>query len=70
VIRDFYIIDLLLSNMALAQSYNFKTLSIKELHPTFGAEVSGVDFSQNIPDDVFEEILKAMAQVHAVLVVL
>jgi len=48
--------------MAPAQGYNFKTLSIKELHPTFGAEVSGVDFSQNIPDDVFEEILKAMAQ--------
>jgi len=55
--------------MAPALGYNFKTLSIKELHPTFGAEVSGVDFSQNIPNDVFEEILKAMAQVHSVLVV-
>jgi alpha-ketoglutarate-dependent 2,4-dichlorophenoxyacetate dioxygenase len=54
--------------MAPTQNYNFKTLSIKELHPTFGAEVSGIDFSQDIPDDVFEEILKAMALVNPVLV--
>ena len=56
--------------MAPTQGDNFKTLSIKELHPTFGAEVSGVDFSQNIPDDVFEEILKAMAKVYTVVIVL
>jgi alpha-ketoglutarate-dependent 2,4-dichlorophenoxyacetate dioxygenase len=55
--------------MAPAQGYKFKTLSIKELHPTFGAEVSGLDFSQNIPDDAFEEILKAMAKVSTLLVV-
>lgn len=56
--------------MAPTQGYNFRTLSIKALHPTFGAEVSGVDFSQNIPDDVFEEILRAMAKVHTVYAVL
>lgn len=43
----------------------FDTLKIKELHPTFGAEVEGVDFSKPIPDDVFEEILAASAKVSA-----
>ncbi len=28
----------------------FKTLTIKKLHPTFGAEVEGVDF-QNLSDE-------------------
>ena len=41
----------------------------KELHPTFGAEVSGLDFSQNMPDDAFEEVLKGMAKVNTLLVV-
>jgi len=40
----------------------FKTLQIAKLHPTFGAEVSGVDFSQPIPDDVLQEIVGAMAK--------
>jgi alpha-ketoglutarate-dependent 2,4-dichlorophenoxyacetate dioxygenase len=41
----------------------FKTLKIKELHPTFAAEIEGVDFSKPIPDDVFNEILAASAKV-------
>lgn len=41
----------------------FKTLQIRELHPTFAAEIEGVDFSQPIPDEVFEEILAASAKV-------
>lgn len=41
----------------------FNTLQITELHPTFGAEVEGVDFSKPIPDDVFAEILAASAKV-------
>jgi alpha-ketoglutarate-dependent 2,4-dichlorophenoxyacetate dioxygenase len=41
----------------------FKTLQITRLHPTFGAEVSGVDFSRPIPDDVLQEIISAMAKV-------
>lgn len=49
--------------MAPTQGYRSETLSIKELHPTFGAEISGFDFSQNIADDVFEEVLNVMAQV-------
>lgn len=36
---------------------------VHELHPLFGAEVSGVDFSKSISDDVFEQILKAIAKV-------
>ena len=41
----------------------FSKIKIKELHPTFAAEVEGVDFSQPVPDDVFEEILAASAKV-------
>lgn len=41
----------------------FKTLRIKKLHPTFAAEIEGVDFSKPIPDDVFNEILAASAKV-------
>lgn len=41
----------------------FKTLKIKKLHPTFAAEIEGVDFSRPIPDDVFREILAASAKV-------
>ncbi|KAF2651587.1 alpha-ketoglutarate-dependent 2,4-dichlorophenoxyacetate dioxygenase [Lophiostoma macrostomum CBS 122681] len=39
----------------------FKTLTIKELHPNFGAEVTGVDFP-NPSEEQFEEILQAMAK--------
>jgi len=44
-------------------SQPFKTLTVKELHPTFGAEVSGIDFTQPVPDEQFQEILAAMAKV-------
>jgi len=38
----------------------FKHIQAKPLHPTFGAEVSGVDFSQPVPDDVFQELWQAV----------
>ena len=38
-------------------------IQIKELHSTFGAEISGVDFSERVNDDVFEEILAAITKV-------
>lgn len=38
---------------------------VQELHPLFGAEVSGVDFSKSISDEVFEQILKAIAKVNS-----
>jgi hypothetical protein len=33
----------------------FSHISIKPLHPTFGAEISGVDFSSPLKVEVFEE---------------
>ena len=45
----------------------YKTLSVKELHPTFGAEVHGVDFSKPISEEVFEEVLAVMAKVQIIL---
>lgn len=41
---------------------SFKTIQVKELHPTFAAEVTGVDFP-DVPDEQFAEILAAMAKV-------
>lgn len=41
----------------------FKTLKCKPLHPTFAAEIEGVDFTKPISDEVFDEILAASAKV-------
>ena len=38
-------------------------LNIVELHPTFSAEIYDVDFSQDVPPDVFNEIYKAITKV-------
>lgn len=46
----------------LIQETPFKTLKVKELHPTFGAEIEGVDFD-NVSDETLQEILAAMAKV-------
>jgi alpha-ketoglutarate-dependent 2,4-dichlorophenoxyacetate dioxygenase len=40
----------------------FETFRVKELHPTFGAEIEGVDFP-NPGNEQFEELLQAMAKV-------
>lgn len=40
----------------------FKTIEVKELHPTFAAEVLGVDF-EDVSEEQFSEILAAMAKV-------
>lgn len=48
--------------IAGTRKFIFKTFRVKELHPTFGAEVEGVDFS-NITDGQFVELLQAMAKV-------
>ena len=53
--------------MAPLQDPTFKTLTFTKLHPTFGAEVSGVDFTQSIPNDVFQEMQWAMAKVGCTL---
>lgn len=49
--------------LLLTPETEFKTLQIKKLHPTFAAEIEGVDFSKPISDDVFREILAASAKV-------
>lgn len=41
----------------------FQHLVVKELHPTFGAEISGVDFAKPLNDAVLIEILAAIAKV-------
>ena len=41
----------------------FSHISAKPLHPTFGAEISGVDFSSPVSEKVFEEIHKAITKV-------
>ena len=41
---------------------SFKTIRVKELHSTFGAEIEGVDFP-NPSEEQFNEILAAMAKV-------
>lgn len=39
------------------------TLEIIKLHPTFAAEVRGLDFSQEISEEVFQEVLGIFAKV-------
>jgi len=46
----------------VVQESPFKTFTVREIHPTFGAEVEGVDF-QNLTDESFQEIIAAMAKV-------
>lgn len=46
----------------LTQDGLFKTITVKELHPTFGAEIIGSDF-ENMTDERFTEIKAAMAKV-------
>jgi hypothetical protein len=41
----------------------FKHIQVTPLHPTFGAEVSGVDFSQQVPEEVFQELRAAATTV-------
>jgi hypothetical protein len=52
----------------LIQETPFKTFTVRELHPTFGAELVGVDFD-NMTDDGLNEIIAAMAKVRSSLVV-
>ena len=47
----------------MGQEPEFKHIKITKLHPTFGAEVSGVDFSRPLSDEVFQETQGAMAKV-------
>jgi hypothetical protein len=46
----------------VTQTTPFQTISIKELHPSYGAEVLGANF-QSMTDEQFQEIKAAMAKV-------
>ena len=41
----------------------FKHIVVQKLHPTFGAQVNGVDFSTPLTDEVFGEVLAAVNKV-------
>lgn len=49
--------------MPHAVENEYKFIKAKPLHPTFVAEVSNVDFSQPVSEDVFAEILSAITKV-------
>lgn len=48
---------------ALATDSTFNYITVKNLHPTFGAEISGIDFSKPLPDEVFGEVFAAAKKV-------
>jgi alpha-ketoglutarate-dependent 2,4-dichlorophenoxyacetate dioxygenase len=45
------------------ENSDFKIIKIEKLHETFGAQISGVDFSSPISDEIFHEILAAITKV-------
>ena len=46
----------------LIQDTPFATISVKELHPSYGAEIIGADFHK-LSDEQLKEIKAAMAKV-------
>lgn len=42
---------------------DFDHIKVKKLHPTFAAEVSGIDFSEPLTREVFAEIKQAINEV-------
>lgn len=46
----------------LTQETPFETITVKELHPSYGAEIIGADF-HNLSDNQLQEIKSAMAKV-------
>lgn len=46
----------------------FSHISVKPLHPTFAAEISGVDFKSSLSDEVFQEIYQAITKVYILCV--
>lgn len=48
--------------MTTAHMTTFSHISVEPLHPTFGAEISDVDFSSPLTDEVFNDIYQAAAK--------
>lgn len=46
----------------LAEASHFRTITVKELHPSYGAEILVTNF-ENVTDKQFQEIKAAMAKV-------
>jgi alpha-ketoglutarate-dependent 2,4-dichlorophenoxyacetate dioxygenase len=49
--------------MPHATDFDFDHIKVKQLAPTFGAEVTGIDFSKPVSPQVFAEVHKAITQV-------
>jgi len=49
--------------LGLIQEPQFKHISIKEIGTTFAVEVEGIDFSQDITQEVFDEIPASITKV-------
>lgn len=45
----------------------FKTITVKPLHPTFGAEIQGVVDYAHIPEEQLDELKIALAKVRSFL---
>lgn len=45
-----------------AEESRFKTITVTEVHPTFAAEIEGVDW-KNLSEEQFKEIFAALAKV-------
>jgi alpha-ketoglutarate-dependent 2,4-dichlorophenoxyacetate dioxygenase len=43
--------------------FNFNIIQIQKAHKSFGAQISGVDFSSPISDETFNEIHAAVTKV-------
>lgn len=54
-----------ITNTTITPTYGtpFSHISVKPLHPTFAAEVSGVDFTTPLSDNVFKVIHQAVTKV-------
>lgn len=47
----------------IQEEQNAQKFNIKQLHPTFGAEITDVNLT-NVSDETFQQILAAMAKVN------
>lgn len=58
-----YLIKFIIMPVLPTSTSTFSHITVSKLHPTFGAEISGVDFTRPVEEEVFAEILTAIAQV-------
>lgn len=49
--------------MTVPSSSIFNHISVKPLHPTFGAEIRDLDFRSDLNDEVYEEIIRCVTKV-------